>query len=65
MVNSANVFYFRFAVVNTIGYNYLLYLYSAFLGNQIALHRGGGGGGESPQPPPMCSIILDDVTGAI
>ncbi len=64
MVNSANVFYFRFAVVNTIGYNYLLYLYSAFLGNQIALHKRGGGG-ESPQPPPMCSIILDDVTGAI
>ncbi len=41
--------------------NNSLYLYSAFLGTQSALHERG----ESPQPPPMCSIHLDDATAAI
>ncbi len=42
-------------------YNNLLHLYSAFLGTQSSLHRGG----ESPHPPPVCSIHLDDATAAI
>ncbi len=40
----------------------LLHLYSAFLGTQSGLHRGGGG---SPQPSPVCSIHLDDATAVI
>ncbi len=43
--------------------NNSLHLYSAFLGTQSALHRGGGR--ISPRPPPVCSIHLDDVTAAI
>ncbi len=38
-----------------------LHLYSAFLGTQNGLHRGGG----TPQPSPVCSIHLDDATAVI
>ncbi len=47
---------------STININNSLYLYSAFLGTQSALHRRGG---VSPQPPPVCSIHLDDATAVI
>jgi len=42
--------------------NNLVYLYSAFLGTQSALHIVRE---ISPHPPPVCSIHLDDVTAAI
>ncbi len=61
MYFSHNISLCCFYIAILIKNNNSLHLYSAFLGNQSALHRRG----ESPHPPPVCSVYLDDATAAI